>query len=128
VNIASRTPEGVPNRCPVCGAELWVEPSNPALDAPCPQCGCLLWFDSAAIQQTVLEEFGRAVGRLLTEEDLDIPLASVMSDSLDIVELVMQLEELGPPGLFDDAVQDILTSGTLRDLVDYIARRLRDKH
>jgi hypothetical protein len=42
--ISSRTPEGEPNRCPVCGSAVRVEPSLPALDAPCPACGCLLWF------------------------------------------------------------------------------------
>lgn len=42
---SSRTPEGVPNRCPVCGAEVCIEPSVPPGDAPCPCCGHLLWFD-----------------------------------------------------------------------------------
>lgn len=42
--ISSRTPEGSPNRCPVCGADARVEPSDPVGDAPCPQCGHLLWF------------------------------------------------------------------------------------
>jgi serine/threonine protein kinase len=44
MTISSRTPEGLPNRCPVCGADVRVEPSNLAGDAPCPQCGHLLWF------------------------------------------------------------------------------------
>src|SRR5437899_2111117 len=44
MTISSRTPEGSPNRCPVCGGEVRVEPSNPPGDAPCPQCGHLLWF------------------------------------------------------------------------------------
>jgi hypothetical protein len=43
--IASRTPEGEPNTCPVCGAAVAIEPSNPPGDAPCPCCGVLLWFD-----------------------------------------------------------------------------------
>jgi anti-anti-sigma factor len=42
--ISSRTPEGTPNDCPVCGAHLKIEPSTPAGDAPCPCCGHLLWF------------------------------------------------------------------------------------
>src|SRR6516165_2349922 len=42
--ISSRTPEGLPNHCPVCGSDLRIEPSDPAGDAPCPQCGHLLWF------------------------------------------------------------------------------------
>ena len=42
---SSRTPEGEPNRCPLCGKRLRLEPSEPSRDAPCPFCGCLLWFD-----------------------------------------------------------------------------------
>ena len=42
--ISSRTPEGDPNCCPVCGCRLRLEPSEPSRDAPCPQCGHLLWF------------------------------------------------------------------------------------
>lgn len=42
--ISSRTPEGSPGSCPVCGASIQVEPSDPAGDAPCPACGHLLWF------------------------------------------------------------------------------------
>jgi hypothetical protein len=44
---ASRTPEGLPNRCPVCGNEITIDPSLPAGDAPCPCCGHLLWFSTA---------------------------------------------------------------------------------
>jgi hypothetical protein len=44
MTISSRTPEGLPNRCPVCGGDVRLEPSHPAGDAPCPHCGHLLWF------------------------------------------------------------------------------------
>lgn len=47
--IASRTPEGRPNRCPVCDAELRIEPAEETSDAPCPRCGHLLWFDGERI-------------------------------------------------------------------------------
>src|SRR5262245_24399992 len=43
---SSRTPEGFPNRCPVCGHNVDIDPSSyPIVDAPCPFCGHLLWFD-----------------------------------------------------------------------------------
>src|SRR5438094_725331 len=42
--VSSRTPEGSPNLCPVCGEAIRIEPSDPPGDAPCPQCGHLLWF------------------------------------------------------------------------------------
>jgi anti-anti-sigma factor len=46
MSISSRTPEGEPCRCPLCGAENDVEPSSPPGDAPCPQCGHLIWFSA----------------------------------------------------------------------------------
>jgi anti-anti-sigma factor len=43
--ISSRTPEGCPHHCPICGQDLQIEPSTvPVRDAPCPYCGCLLSF------------------------------------------------------------------------------------
>jgi hypothetical protein len=46
VVISSRTPEGEPNRCPVCQHEIRLEPSWGTRDAPCPYCNHLLWFSS----------------------------------------------------------------------------------
>jgi signal recognition particle GTPase len=45
--ISSRTPEGHPNRCPVCRRRLRLSPSWPNADAPCPHCGSLVWFPAA---------------------------------------------------------------------------------
>jgi len=45
MTVSSRTPEGSPHRCPICGKSVRVDPSDPAGDAPCPNCGHLLrWF------------------------------------------------------------------------------------
>jgi hypothetical protein len=46
--VSSRTPEGQPNRCAVCGHRCKVEPSSLSPDAPCPSCGHLLWFPADA--------------------------------------------------------------------------------
>ncbi|MCA9235522.1 MAG: hypothetical protein KDA44_08615 [Planctomycetales bacterium] len=43
----TRTPEGEPNCCSVCGASFALEPSIGSRDAPCPQCGSLAWFAGA---------------------------------------------------------------------------------
>jgi DNA-directed RNA polymerase subunit RPC12/RpoP len=53
--ISSRTPEGDPNQCPICGHRVRLEPSIETRDAPCPNCGHLLWFGIAATddQKTV---------------------------------------------------------------------------
>jgi anti-anti-sigma factor len=39
--VSSRTPEGTPNGCPVCGKSLSLEPDA---KTPCPHCGYLLLF------------------------------------------------------------------------------------
>lgn len=44
MTISSRTPEGDPNQCPVCGHHVRLEPSIDTRDAPCSSCGHLLWF------------------------------------------------------------------------------------
>jgi hypothetical protein len=50
MHASSRTPDGLPNRCPVCGQAVRVEPSIPPGDAPCPFCGHLLWFDRPSVR------------------------------------------------------------------------------
>jgi hypothetical protein len=42
---SSRTPEGQPHRCEVCGNEIKIEASFPPGDAPCPCCNSLVWFE-----------------------------------------------------------------------------------
>ena len=45
MTIASRTPEGEPNLCPICLNPTITESSEfPTRDAPCPHCGSLLVF------------------------------------------------------------------------------------
>ena len=50
---SSRTPEGTPNRCPVCQAVICIEPSTPPGDAPCPHCGHLLWFAGGMVLENL---------------------------------------------------------------------------
>jgi anti-anti-sigma factor len=54
--ISSRTPEGAPNYCPVCGTHLTIKPSIPARDAPCPRCGNLVWFARPGIGHVLVVE------------------------------------------------------------------------
>ena len=72
--ISSRTPEGTPNRCPVCNNDLKIEPSSPAGDAPCPYCGHLLWFspENAGDVQVI-----KPAGNLDCPESLDRFVESV---------------------------------------------------
>jgi hypothetical protein len=74
---SSRTPEGWPNRCPVCGKDVCIEPSTPPGDAPCPHCGHLLWFDpsmpegSDASRGRRCEKLFRAATKLADEGKYD---------------------------------------------------------
>ena len=82
---SSRTPEGTPNRCPVCNAEVRVEPSTPPGDAPCPNCGHLLWF---------------AGGMMLEELDFVVPDAIIRHLAPDskrsaVESLVTRLSQVG---------------------------------
>lgn len=40
---ASRTPEGTPNHCTICGNQMVMEHTDPPGDVVCPRCGCHLW-------------------------------------------------------------------------------------
>jgi hypothetical protein len=60
---SSRTPEGEPNRCPVCGKTVRIDPSRPQGDAPCPHCGHLLWFGPPQ-QRSDKEELANQASRL----------------------------------------------------------------
>jgi hypothetical protein len=56
---SSRTPEGEPSFCPVCGKDVCIEPTRPPGDAPCPHCGTLLWFPGQpAPQLTTAWDYG----------------------------------------------------------------------
>lgn len=47
MEISSRTTEGLPNECPICGKQVWIVPSIPPGDATCPHCGSAIWFPHA---------------------------------------------------------------------------------
>ena len=105
--VSSRTPEGSPNHCPVCGNDVNVEASLPFGDAPCPSCGTLLWFinlpperlfykqqDSHTLRYRVLRavanQLAVPVAELLEDQTF---LKGLQVDSLDLVELVMEFED-----------------------------------
>ena len=107
MTISSRTPEGVPNHCPICNSDVCIEPSVLFGDATCPNCGSLLWFlnlesntrvydrsASRSIEQRVIaivaEQLGVAPDKITANTSFVNDLGA---DSLDTVELVMQLED-----------------------------------
>src|SRR5688500_13749757 len=81
---SSRTPEGSPNRCPVCGNFLVIEPSQPLGDAPCPTCGHLLWFLGEDLS---LSELRQAADAQLLRNQLDHLLSRLPPVHRPILEL-----------------------------------------
>lgn len=86
MTVSSRTPEGLPFACPICGRAAALEPSCFAGDSVCPSCGSLLWL----VRDRVLKTVDPSVIHL------GASLSELGVDSLDLVELVLELEgELG---------------------------------
>lgn len=107
MTISSRTPEGDPFRCPVCREDTDLEPS-PAGDVCCPACGQLLWW------------FRDRVDARLR---LDSSMIDLNLDSLEFVELVMELEEEYGVNLSEAATEEIQT---IEDAIRAL-RRQRDE-
>lgn len=134
--ISSRTPEGSPNRCPVCQTTLRIEPTPGTYDAPCPACGALLWFlqttdgtivydasSAAPVSDKVMEIFADNLGIDRDQLDSSTFIKDIGADSLDIVELVMELEEEFGITISDNDAEQIRT---IADAIRYIIERLRD--
>ncbi len=122
--LAARTPEGWPNRCPICGSEWRIEPSQPTGDAPCPVCGHLVWFDAHGLAQRVEEIVTRSLGIQAAGMSGRSSFAESGADSLDVVEVMMELEEE-----FGVSAPDALAEEfkTIDDVIEYIIRRMREE-
>lgn len=117
MTISSRTPAGEPNRCPICGSRVIVEPSLDTRDAPCPRCGHLLWwFKQRASEPAAIENVS-------SDTRLDEVGLEIGGDSLDAVELVMELEEEFGITITDEDAKKISTVG---DAIRLIQNRCTD--
>jgi len=120
MSISSRTPEGEPNRCPVCGKRVIVEPSRPPGDAPCPNCGQLLWW----FQDHLSNLAGVARDRITLGTLLPDLLDELGQDSLDTVEFVMAMEEEFDINIPEEDAQNIKT---VADAIRYIEKRRQER-
>src|SRR5262249_18259575 len=111
---SSRTPEGQPNRCPVCRRRLRLSPSWPSADAPCPHCGSLVWFPPANTRRAnagpstcpdfTLEDFRRQLGQW-KQTGLTGDVLAGMRGRADGVPRAKEREEgLGPTRGMTDAM------------------------
>ena len=120
VNVSSRTPEGRPLRCEICGAIIAVEMASPG-DTLCPRCGSLLW----AFQSHLAKLFGVPATEIsldFLEGDFARDLAA---DSLDLVELLMSIDDQFGHHLLDPS--DLEGNTSIRDLIALIRQREQDE-
>ena len=113
MTISSRTPEGTPHRCPICGQVANLEPSYPGGDSVCPACGHLLW----QFRDRVFQASG--VGHQLIKFETSLR-DELGIDSLDLVELIMELEERTDPTIPDEVAARFKSVG---DVIQYLRRR-----
>ncbi len=116
--ISTRTPEGEPLQCPICGTVAALEIADPTGDALCPACGHLLWMFRDSVSRVCgvpLEEIALSAS---LRDDLDM-------DSLAVVELVMELEDRGGMIVPDGDYEKLRT---VRDVLDYLRRRPSDEN
>jgi acyl carrier protein len=107
--------------CPVCAATIAGERTLPVGEALCRHCGHRLWF--ACFPPLI---------RFYRDEDVPpakrpkIATALIRlrsADSLDIVELVLEMEEQLSVEALDGKAGDL---PTVLDLIDYLVRHIRD--
>ena len=115
MTISSRTPEGIPHRCPVCGEVAALSPSFPGGDACCPACGHLLWWFRDRLS---------AADSIIDAITLESSLEELGLDSLDTVELVMALEEEFDVNIPDD---DAAKIETIMDAIHFVRRHRGDE-
>jgi acyl carrier protein len=134
--VSSRTPEGQPNRCPVCHGQTCIEPSMPPGDAPCPQCGTLLWFFKSAeegyccYEASKVESIRKKLAAFLCDRwglasDSHYNSQAFLKqafgvDSLELVEFVMAFEEEFDLSQDRDELAEIKT---VADAIEFLARR-----
>lgn len=121
MTISSRTPEGLPGHCVLCGKDFQLEYSDPGNDATCPHCGHL-----TTLSAELLDNFKAFLERRhgVSPEDItsSLELKSVGIDSLETVELVMELEEEFSLSIPEDDASQIQSVG---DAIRYILEQRR---
>ncbi len=115
MTASATNPEGLPQRCSICGQDVRAWPSAPLDDAPCPRCGSLLIWFRDALSQRLAEGLG-----VSPDGDYESSLAELRIDSLDIVELVMEIEEEFGIHIPDADYEGMRTIG---DLIRCLRRR-----
>jgi hypothetical protein len=98
MTISSRTPEGEPQRCSVCGHEAPIELSAVSADALCPQCGSLLWLKQRRLPRRSLGKRLR-VARAITKVTISILLLLIAICLLATAMWLIAHPHFGPRGV-----------------------------
>lgn len=124
---ASRTPEGCPSHCNICGAENEIDFSSVGGDAPCPNCGHLLQRTAQfadRIRIVIAEALGMDPELLAADQSLH----ELKVDSLDLVQVVMAVEEVFDiqfPDTWTES-QDLESLETVGNLVRFFMGAIPD--
>ena len=124
MSISSRTPEGQPLKCPLCGKQAAMEVSPVTGDVTCPTCGQLLWEHRDLVigwRAFVAKQLGIDPNEVTLDASL---LAGLSGDSLEVVEIVMELEEEFDLDIPFEEAQKMRTFG---DLLRWLAKRRREE-
>jgi acyl carrier protein len=130
MTTSSRTPEGVPGRCPVCAAIICLELSGPDGDAPCPYCDSPLWYlrmlDDVRyyahdeVPPVTREKILAFLSQWLHRGEMRYETARrrwLDVDSLDLFEIVLRLErEFG----VDIPQREAMKWRSIGDLIDFL--------
>jgi len=110
MTISSRTPEGQPHGCPICGKIAALEPSYPGGDSTCPSCGSLLWLFRDRLSKRASVLLDEITWDALLRDDLGV-------DSLDLVEAIMEVEDEMGITIPDEIASQFRS---LRDVIEYL--------
>ena len=124
---STRTPEGEPNHCPVCGKPLRIEPSRPPGDAPCPHCGSLLWFGAEKRDSDQEQPVKRESGELeqvelahkkFDQQELAKNDASLRKAEFTLDDFKKQLGQIGKLGQIQKIMSMIPGMGGMSKMLD----------
>lgn len=134
---APKVPEGVSNQCPLCRKSIDGQPATPSGDLACPHCGGALWFVrtgaglryhdakvAAPVRDCILDAVSRKFELARDALTGVETFADLGADSLDVAELIMELEEDFNVTIADEEVNHLATLG---DLIDYVLQLKKDR-
>ncbi|MEM6470539.1 MAG: phosphopantetheine-binding protein [Planctomycetota bacterium] len=117
----SGTTEGMPSRCPLCGAEIEAALTGSVQDVACPSCGHLI-LASISLLDSIVKRFAEVLGTSPGAINAETRFVDLGVDSLDTIEMLMELEEEHGVSFPDGAEAPVQTIG---DVVRFIQDQRR---